>query len=259
MIRLIMIMAIVVVARARTYDLVVLAGQSNAQGWASNAKHYPPSEAQTGIPLYYEFPMMGSSEGKWIQLGPQPGRFPKGHFGPEVSFASELASRGQNPAIFKFTLAGSSLETAWKAPGQGGLYDQMCRSFDQAVRTLRSGGHQVRLRALIWIQGEADAIDPGSAARYEENLTALVKHFRARVAKNPRLPVLLGVDEKNPYVVRRPIIVAAQENVANRDARTIRTSMLGLKKADRTHLKPKAVLQHGKRLADAYFDLISRR
>lgn len=245
-------------AEAREYDLIVLAGQSNAQGWAGNAASYPNHEAHPDvvIPLYYEFPKMGSSGKQWVPLGPQPGRFRTGHFGPEVSFARELVRHGKRPAIFKFTLAGSSLEQAWKAPGEGGLYDQMCQSLNQAIATLRRDGHHVNLRALIWIQGEADAIDPGTAARYEENLGAMLKHFRNKVAKQPKLPVILGVDEKNPYVVRRPIIIAAQENLASHDSRIVRTSMLGLRKADRTHLKPSALVKHGQRLADAYLRLL---
>jgi len=245
--------------KARDYDLVILAGQSNAQGWAANGKHYPEDSEDTRVPFYYDFPMMGSSDGKWIPLGPQPGRFAKGHFGPEASFATELLAAGQSPAIFKFTLAGSSLDTAWKGPGEGGLYDQMCRSYQQAVSRLRKDGHKVRLRAFIWIQGEADAIDPGSAARYEENLTELLKHFRTRVAGQANLPIILGVDELNPYVVRRPIIIAAQENIARRDKNIQRTSMVGLRKADRTHLKPSGVIQHGKRLSAAYLDLLLKR
>ncbi len=174
-----------------------------------------------------------------------------------MSFARALTEKGYQPAIFKFTQGGSSLESRWEKPGNGGLYDQMTKTLELAIRKLRADGHQVRIWALIWIQGEADAVFPGSAARYEENLDALVRHFRQRIAHQDSLPVILGVDEKNPYVVRRPIIVEAQKNLCARDKHMIRTSMLGLKKKDRTHLKPSALVKHGERLADAFFTLDS--
>ena len=58
-------------------------------------------------------------------LGPQEGRFPKGHFGPEISFARVLKKQDTPLAIFKFTLGATSLAGKWRAPGAGGLYDQM--------------------------------------------------------------------------------------------------------------------------------------
>lgn len=260
MIRLLAILALLIDACAESYDLLVLAGQSNAQGWTGDASHYPQDSKQLDrdIPLYFEFPRMNSSGGKWMTLGPQPGRFPKGHFGPEISLARRLKSQGYTPAIFKFTLSGSSLDKNWKAPNEGGLYDKMTRSLQQSIESLRRDGHRVRIRALIWIQGETDAVDPGSAARYEDNLSELITHFRTRVARQRNLPVILGIDELNPFVIRRPIVVVAQKNIAARDQNISWTSMKGLPKRDQTHLKPSGLIRHGNRLAAAFLELLER-
>lgn len=246
---------------ADDYDLFVLAGQSNAQGWTGDARHYPTKDGDldADIPLYYDYPKLSSSQGDWVSLGPQNGRFSRGHFGPEITFARTLKSQGYSPAIFKFAMSSSSLDHTWKRPGQDGLYDRMTRSLEQAIRKLRKAGHRPRLRALIWIQGETDAVDPGAAARYEENLAALIRHFRTQVASNRSLPVILGVDEENPFVERRPIIVAAQKNLARKERWTTRSSMAGLAKADQTHLKPSALQKHGIRIADAFLELSSSR
>ncbi|MGE9271195.1 MAG: sialate O-acetylesterase, partial [Verrucomicrobiales bacterium] len=241
--RVFILLILVLNLQAAHYDLVVLAGQSNAQGWAGDARHYPRGQRDLDaqIPFYYHFPRMSSSEGKWISLSPQKGRFKAGHFGPEITFARELLQQGRQPAIFKFTVGGSSLEKMWKPPGNDGLYDVMIRSLRHATATLEDKGHQVTISALIWIQGEADAVEPGSAARYETHLRQLIAHFRTHVAERQQLPILLGLDEQNPYVRRRPIVLSAQKKIAIEDAWIERTSMLKLRKSDRTHLTPSAL------------------
>ena len=242
---------------AADYELVVVAGQSNAQGWKGDACRYPkgPPEIDRSIPMYYASPGVGSSGGKWLGLGPQQGLFKRGHFGPEITFARKLVANGRRPAIFKFALGGTQLEDRWKRPGQGGLYDQMVRELDKARREFGKSGHRLVFGGLIWIQGESDAMDAGSAARYQENLTVLLNDFRSKVAGNPRLPVVLGVDEQHKFVVRRPIIVETQKSLANADPKIVFTTMHHLRKADGTHLTPKALAEHGKRLASAYLQI----
>lgn len=246
--------------RGADYDLWVLAGQSNAQGWKGDARHYPddPAETDPSVPLFYHSPGIGSSGGGWVTLGPQHGIYQDGHFGPEVAFARRLAAAGKHPAIFKFTLGGSSLDRRWKGPGDGGLYDEMVAELARARRALETDGHRVRLAGLVWIQGESDATEPAAAARYAENLERLVKHFRTRVARDPRLPVLLGVDEQHPMVEKRPIIPVTQKQLAERDPTITFVPMLDLPKADKSHLTPKGLVEHGRRLAEAAIKLSQR-
>ena len=53
-------------------------------------------------------------------------------------------------------------------------------------------------------------------------------------------------------VQRNPQVITAQEHLAATLPNCIRTSMLGLPKADGTHLRPEGLLTHGERLFDAY-------
>lgn len=87
----------------RPVDLFVMAGQSNMQGWQGDAKDYPadPRGVDKAIRFYWVTPGHSPSQGQWTSLMAQGGRFPKGHFGPEVGFARQLKSAGLNPAIFK--------------------------------------------------------------------------------------------------------------------------------------------------------------
>lgn len=246
------------VAQADTFDLHVMGGQSNMQGWRSDAQFYPsdPKQLDAQIPFYFEAVDYASTNHRWDNLQPQAGHFRKGHFGPEVTFARAVKNYGFEPAIFKFSFGSSSIETVWKAPGQNGLYDRMIRELRHSINLLKQQGHQVNIRSFTWIQGETDAKNDQLANRYYGNLKRLIHHFRRNVAKNPRLPVILGVDEQHPLVKQRPQVVTAQQQLAKEDVNTTATSMYGLEKSDVTHLTAKGVIQHGNRIFQAYFDII---
>ena len=110
-------------ANSKTADLFIWAGQSNAQGWMGDAKFYPadPDSLDQHILLNYTFIDNTGSNRKWIRMAPQEGRFPLGHFGPEVSFSREIKMAGYDPYIFKYTKGSTSIYNDWKRPGQGGM------------------------------------------------------------------------------------------------------------------------------------------
>ena len=105
-------------ASADEINLFVMAGQSNMQGYQGDAAAYPadPKGLDRRVPFYWVTPTFSSSSGKWTHLKAQGGRFDKGHFGPEVTFARALVEAGYRPAIFKFSKGPSSLAGTWRAP-----------------------------------------------------------------------------------------------------------------------------------------------
>jgi len=238
-------------------DLFVMSGQSNMQGWRSDAAEYPQNgiSFDANIPFYWEAVDYASSKEKWSSMGPQAGHFAKGHFGPEVTFSRQMKRSKLTPAIFKYSFGSSNLRDVWKAPGEGGLYDKMTSQLQHAIKQLESQGHKVNVRALIWIQGESDADTDKLANAYYHNLRNMLNHFRRIIVKNPKLPILLGVDEQHPRVEMRPQIVVAQKKIASEDENIIFTSMIGLEKSDVTHLTAKGVKEHGKRLFNSYMKL----
>lgn len=237
-------------------DLYVIAGQSNAQGFAGNADRYPqdPVGADKAIPFYYKSPGVGGSDHRWISLGPQKGLFLKGYFGPEVSFARSLKSCGGQPAIFKFTLYSTSLAAHWKGPGEGGLYDEMCRELSAAIRDLERSGKRVKLSGLIWIQGESDAETDEMSARYYDELSVLIRDFRKRFGA-PDLPVVLGVDEQHPWVRERNEVLVAQKKLDAAEELIVFCSMAGLEKFDVSHLTPEGLVKHGERIFQCYKEI----
>jgi hypothetical protein len=238
-------------------DLFIWAGQSNAQGWMGDAAYYPEEgkELDESILLNWTFVDNESSGGEWITMQPQKGRFPKGHFGPEVSFSRELKRAGYNPAIFKYTKGATGLARDWKAPGEGGIYDSMVNDLKAAINELEKHGFEVTLHAFIWIQGESDAGDEEAAKNYYRNLKLLVNDLRNNVLHKPDLKIILGVDEQHQFVKERPVVLEAQQKLAKEDTNIIFTSMFGLPKADATHLTPEGLVKHGKRLFDAFVEL----
>jgi len=239
---------------AEDIDLFILAGQSNAQGWKGDATHYPkdPDGSDKSIQFYWVTPRHSSSGGEWTTLKAQGGRFKKGHFGLEVTFTRSLKKAGYNPAVFKYSLGSTSIAGNWRGPGDGKMYDQMTKEFDKAVALLRKKEHKVNIRGFIWIQGESDAQTPAMAKAYKGRLKKLIDDLRQNVTKNSKLAVILGVDEQHGWVKKNTQVVQAQQELAKEDRNTTFTSMIGLEKADGTHLTPKGLEEYGRRIYAAY-------
>ncbi|WP_373496938.1 sialate O-acetylesterase [Aquiflexum sp.] len=241
-------------AAQETLDLFIWAGQSNAQGYTGDATGYPEDGEGHDKDILLNYTVFGkeSSNGNWISMQPQKGRYPAGHFGPEVSFARELKKAGYNPAIFKYTLGGTGLARDWKAPGKGGIYDSMVVNLRPSIQKLKEIGYSVNIRGFIWIQGETDAGDEKSANDYEHNLRTLLNHLRSEVLQTEGLKVILGVDEQHYFVLERPSVIEAQKKIAKDDKNISYTSMLYLPKADTTHLTPAGLVLHGQRIFQGF-------
>lgn len=231
-----------------------MAGQSNMQGWRSNAAQYPADQYHQDqqILFYFEALNYSSSGKQWITLQKQPGHFRAGHFGPEISFARAALNARYKPAIFKYSSGGSNLKYNWKAPGHHGMYDDMIKNLKHAIQALTLQGYTVKPRAIIWIQGESDAKNPQLANQYYNNLKQLLRHLRNNVLHMPKLPVILSVDEQHHDVVLNPQVVDAQIQLSMEDASIAFISMHGLEKADGTHLTARGTIRQGKQLFNAF-------
>lgn len=230
-------------------DLFILAGQSNAQGYKGDAAYYPADAngLDSQIQLNSTFINYGGNIDGWVPMGPQPGRYDDGHFGLEVSFCRKLKLEGLNPAMFKYTRGATSLYADWKQPGAGGYYDEMVADLIPAIAELENQGHTVNVKGFIWIQGENDASVPEQSEAYEANLTNLISDLRNNVIHDSTMPIILGVDDVNGFDV-----LTTQQAIAASDPNIIFTSMLGIEKADGTHLTPAGLVVHGERVFDDY-------
>ena len=253
------VLAVVHACVAEKVDLIIVAGQSNAQGWRGDAAFYPkdPEGLDNKIGMYWYKPNR-PKKGRglyavWTTLQAQPGRFAKGHFGPEITFAREMKKAGYNPAVFKCAIGSTSIADNWKGPGAG-IYGSMVLALKKAVKALEDKGDEVNYAGFIWIQGESDGKNEQMAAAYKGRLKTLLDDLR-KVCGKPDMKMILGVDEQHKWVKANPQIVKAQQELAAADKNIVYTSMIGLEKADATHLTPKGLEEHGLRLFKAYEEI----
>lgn len=237
-----------------TIDLFILAGQSNARGHRGNAAYYPADTdgLDSQIRLNYTWHNLSSSNG-WTTLKPQKKMFPDGHFGPEVTFSRALKIAGYNPAIFKYTAGGSSIHGDWMTPGDGMLYDSVAVALNKAIVELTDQGHTVNIKGFIWIQGESDGAPEDTiedAQLYQSRLQSIIDDIR-NIAGNDSLPVLLGVKEQ--YVIQgKPQALNGHANIARADDNIRFVTFHDYPHADKYHLTPQGIEEHGKRLYRNY-------
>ncbi len=209
---------------ADTLDILIVAGQSNAVGADTDPGQLPADEIDTSIRFLFrtgdpppDAHDSTSAADAWAVLGPQPrgnpaprdqprqwGNFshPAGGFGPEISFARKLAHRASDTtqtktalAVVKVALSGTSVADDWDPLGQnerGACYRALLDEVREAKSLAEKQGFNVRLRALLWIQGESDAT-PTDAPHYASRLQKMLQSLRADLHAE-RLPILLGVN-----------------------------------------------------------------
>ncbi len=266
-------------------DLVLVAGQSNAVGFDAYASELPPDPADRRVMFWWrvgdpppdKFDV--TSGGKWTRLQPQPqgrpmkteteeekkksprqyGNFkkPEGGFGPEIGFARELrAKEGRPLAIVKASFSGTALMQDWNPddPGvSGSCYRALVSETKSAIAAARARGIVLRLRALVWVQGESDAT-PKAAPEYEKNLAHMLARLRADLGA-PELIALIGVNTrfgngKNPNM---PVVIAQQRALAAQDPLCVYVDTEGVETLppNHTHFTAKGTLEVGRRYADA--------
>lgn len=187
---------------ATTYDVYLLAGQSNMDGRGKAAEltdeQRKPLE---GVSIYYRNPP-ASTDG-WKPLTPgysiapgYKGKLPSPTFGPEIGFARAMieAQPDRRLALIKGSKGGTSLAKDW-SPGvkgkpdtQGPCYRNFLHTIELAKKELKAGDSFV-LCGLLWHQGESDA--SSTADVYQERLTTFIARIREDLGQ-PDLPVVVG-------------------------------------------------------------------
>jgi lysophospholipase L1-like esterase len=275
------------IARAETRDLIVVAGQSNAVGFDAYAEDLPPDATDSktlfwwrvGDPPPDEFD--GTSARQWTQLQFQPrteamsgdaakktgrqygnfNRKSKGGFGPEIGLARTLASREAKPlAILKTAFSGTSVAGDWNIERTGetqNCYRAMLEESRLAIEAAKKTGLELRVRALVWVQGESDA-NAKDAPLYGANLTRMLEKLRADLAA-PEMILLLGVNTRfgNGNNQFMPGVIESQKSVAAKLSRTryVDTDGAETLPPSHTHFTAQGTLEIGRRYAEALLEV----
>jgi iduronate 2-sulfatase len=264
-----------------TYDLIILAGQSNAVGFDAKPSELPKDPNDKKVLLWWKIgdpppDTHDSSSNAWLPLAPQPlgkpapkksaprqyGNFaqPDGGFGPEMGFARHLLKTDQERklAILKVAFSGTSIPEDWdpeKRDQKGSCYAALLAEFQRASKAATTKGIVLRPAAFLWIQGESDA-NAKNAPQYTDNLTALIQSLRTDL-KAPKLPALFAVNTrfglgKNEFM---PAIVAAQKEAAKADRLSIYVDTAKATIANPAHFDTKGTLLVGRQFAEAFQNL----
>ncbi len=275
---------------AKSIDLLIVAGQSNATGFDTDPTKLGADDLdalirfrfRAGDPPPDDHDSI-SPRNKWSVLSVQPlgqpgpkseprqyGNFsnPSGGFGPEISFARKLKRRDQQVgrvselAVVKVAFSGTSVADDWDPTGEGkrgACYRTLVEEVRAAQLLAEAEGLTVNFRGLMWVQGESDA-NANDAPKYAERLKAMFETFRSDI-KAERLPILVSVnvhfhEGKNKFM---PDIIAAQKQVGHElsDCRYVDTSEVGL--ANDVHFNSEGTIEVGKRFASALLAMESNR
>ena len=173
------------------YDVVVVAGQSNAAGSGEPFSSVldPPTS------LIDQF----GAKVRTIRAASEPLDFngnPTG-IGPGLQFArwytAQLAP-GRKVLLVPAAKGGTRLCSdsgeSWRATRPTpSLYAAAIAQTQEAITAAGAGTH--RVVAVLWLQGEADSFVSTPAATYQTDLDNLIDAFRADLG-DPRLPFIIG-------------------------------------------------------------------
>ena len=244
----------------KPYDLILVIGQSNAQGAGTpvldkevwpNVWQYPAAnKPQTGIipavdPMRHQGGIVG----------------PTGH-GPGLFFAREYAIQhpSRNVLIVPAAYSGTGFSTS--APAAGGTWDWTkpddgtnlaLNAVRQTQAALTAAGPGARLAGILWHQGEGDN---GIPAEYGDYLAGLIGWLRTELDA-PDVPFVIGQfsHEVTHLSTSYETITRHHISMQTRHERTgfARTDQAMTKPGDRTHFSPRGQMRLGAAMYDAWY------
>jgi hypothetical protein len=258
-------------ARGEPVDVLVLFGQSNAEGFAPLASL--PASLRGPFPTVR---IWNELAGSWqaIDAGANNATLPDAaRFGPELGLVDALADAGRTTWLVKFAAGATSLGPTpgpfneWGV-GAGELYAELVRRLGNACAAARRLGLQPCVRGICMMQGESDALDPALAALYHDLLFELVVQLRHDVelagADDGRLPpFVLGLVDPVLTATGFPaadLVRVAQQTVVAElpGCAAVETAAFELQ-PDGVHFSANGVLALGRAFASALTGIAQRR
>lgn len=239
------------------YDIILLAGQSNMAGWSTTgtSEFTDPTH-----PLIDQVDCYGSNGDLGvIKPATRTMDFRSGVAGisPGLTFARWYIATGLNagrkvllvPAAANNTALVELNAGAWNPNYVGtNLYTQ---SIDRVEDGLAVAGSQ--LVAILWVQGESDAVDGRTGAEYEAVLDDLIAGYRAAIPGASQVPFIIGQMVPDYLNAPRLEIDAVQAATPGRVAWTgYAPGPFGLVQGDGNHYSAAGHRELGRRMFEAY-------
>lgn len=257
----------------KSYDVYLIAGQSNADGRGYVSDLTGPlasyADAQAGVKIFYvnpinKDPVNPNYNSGWTTLAPgysiygTSGPLPSTRFGFELSLGKALAANDpqRNVAFIKVSQGGTSLSTDWDpASGDNFMWRTLANKVPEAMAALTANGDTAEIRGIFWHQGESDGGNP----TYQNDLMELIAAVRSLTGK-PNLPFAIGELERDDVtadIKGRSYQLNAMANVAAADPHTFVVSSADLLTFDGTHFTSAAYITFGECFAKAYHDHVA--
>jgi len=253
----------------REVDVVILFGQSNAEGYAECASLPAWLGDPAGLfcariwhirPSGSNFAVLTAGVNNTTIGNPA-------WCGPEMSMMRVLVQMRPSRFVYlvKFAVGETTLGpkpgpfNEW-APSAGELYSELLRRTDAAAAALRTRGLDPRVRCAFYMQGESDTLTLSLAQGYETRLQTLVRTLRSDLSNRglttgQDVPFVIGqisagLSAQGPYFVQE--VRDAQAAVARSDpaAELVDTSDLPTK-LDGVHFNTAGVIALGHRFVTA--------
>lgn len=166
-------------------DVYLLGGQSNMQGVGRIEEITEEQLNQARVQMYHSEALAGPAN-QWVPN--HACGYQDSYFGPEVGLGHTLSQLDANAniALIKHAVGGTDLARQWN-PGEPGKPDTQGGQYRKFMKTVRDGlerlrqenrNCKIRVRAMLWQQGERDSRSEDFANLYEENLRTLVERVR---------------------------------------------------------------------------------
>ena len=161
-------------------------------------------------------------------------------------------------AVVKAAFSGTGMTTDWDhrdAGARGACYRALVEETNRAVAKAAETGIELKIRALVWVQGESDA-NAKNAPEYEKNLGEMITALRSDL-RAPEMIALVGVNTnfgngKNAFM---PAIIEAQKALATRLTRCAYVDTSGVTYANGAHFDTKSTIEIGVRFAEALMNI----
>ncbi|MGV6809898.1 MAG: sialate O-acetylesterase [bacterium] len=222
-------------AFAKTH-IYVLAGQSNMMG-KTHTQELPARYRQQppNVRFYYQ--------GRQRQLADDV------YFGPEISFAHQVASvfPDDQHIIIKYVASGSYIrEWSPKQPLYQGLLRQIqLVNLPEALSTID---------AIVWMQGESDCRSTQLAQQYGRRLHQFITQLRRDLASPNSLFIMGGVSPQNQGFPAVEQVRVQQQAIHQTVTNTRYIETNDLPTFDNTHFNTDGLLALGERFAAAYIE-----
>jgi hypothetical protein len=189
-------------------------------------------------------------------------------WGPEFGFARTMAATGATSVLIVKASRGGGGNTLWEKSifdnnnSSGHMWGHLRDTVDTALTAAEAAGHQVRLRGLMYIQGESNGSSEASLA--DQRLGGLAANLQQYVNTNfanaaADMRTVIGEIAASSSNADRRTTTTRQRALADQraDVSFVQTHDLPLK-IDGIHFGRDAKLAIGQRLAHAFIDLQSR-